>query len=80
MAKKLEKTSSEMSIEERLKNLYQLQTYLSQIDNIRTIRGELPLEVQDLEDEIEGLQTRISNFDSEIEHLNTVISNHQNAI
>ena len=80
MAKKLEKTSSEMSIEERLKNLYQLQTYLSQIDNIRTIRGELPLEVQDLEDEIEGLQTRISNFDSEIEQLNTVISNQQNAI
>ena len=45
MAKKnVEKTSGEMSIEERLKNLYQLQTILSEIDNIRTIRGELPLE------------------------------------
>ncbi len=69
MAKKTEKTSSEMSIEERLKNLYQLQTILSEIDNIRTIRGELPLEVQDLEDEVVGLRTRIENTEAEAEEI-----------
>ena len=69
MAKRIEKTSSEMSIEERLKNLYQLQTILSEIDNIRTIRGELPLEVQDLEDEVEGLRTRIDNTANEAEEI-----------
>ena len=46
---------SEMSVEQKLKNLYLLQTKLSEIDKIKTLRGELPLEVQDLEDEIEGL-------------------------
>ena len=61
MARKSEKSVADMSIEERLKNLYQLQTILSKIDEIRTIRGELPLEVQDLEDEVEGLRTRIEN-------------------
>lgn len=45
-----------MSVEQKLKNLYQLQTTLSEIDRIKTLRGELPLEVQDLEDEIEGLK------------------------
>ncbi len=69
MAKRIEKTSGEMSIEERLKNLYQLQTILSEIDNIRTIRGELPLEVQDLEDEVEGLRTRIENTANEAEEI-----------
>ena len=69
MAKKVEKTSGEMSIEERLKNLYQLQTILTEIDNIRTIRGELPLEVQDLEDEVEGLRTRIDNATAEAEEI-----------
>lgn len=74
MAKKLEKTSSEMSIEERLKNLYQLQTILSEIDNIRTIRGELPLEVQDLEDEVEGLRTRIENTTAEAEEIRKTLA------
>ena len=69
MAKRIEKTSGEMSVEERLKNLYQLQTILSEIDNIRTIRGELPLEVQDLEDEVEGLRTRIDNTANEAEEI-----------
>ena len=74
MAKKnVEKTSSEMSIEERLKNLYQLQTILTEIDNIRTIRGELPLEVQDLEDEVEGLHTRIEKTRSEAEEISKAI-------
>ena len=48
------KDITEMSVEQKLKNLYQLQTMLSQIDRIKTLRGELPLEVADLEDEIEN--------------------------
>ena len=58
-----------LSVESRLKSLYQLQTVLSEIDRIKTIRGELPLEVKDLEDSLEGLQTRISNFEQEIVQL-----------
>ena len=57
------------SVEERLKALYQLQTILSEIDRIKTIRGELPLEVQDFEDQVAGLQHRIENFTAEIEEL-----------
>ena len=60
------KTSTEMTVEEKLKNLYALQKVLSRIDEIRIIRGELPLEVQDLEDEIEGLTTRIANKKEEV--------------
>ena len=52
MVKKKE-NPSEMPVEDRLKNLYQLQTILTEIDRIRTLRGELPLEVEDLEDTIE---------------------------
>lgn len=65
MAKKSEKTLAEMTVEDRLKNLYQLQTILTEIDKIRTLRGELPLEVQDLEDEVAGLNTRIENANQE---------------
>ncbi|MCM1336283.1 MAG: C4-type zinc ribbon domain-containing protein [Candidatus Amulumruptor caecigallinarius] len=57
------------SVEERLKSLYKLQTLLSQIDRIRTVRGELPLEVRDLEDNVAGLQTRIENQKREVEDL-----------
>ena len=64
MAKKKE-NPNEMPVEERLKNLYQLQTILTEIDRIRTLRGELPLEVGDLEDTIEGLKTRISKVEGE---------------
>ena len=53
---------AELSVEQKLKNLYNLQSMLSEIDKIKTLRGELPLEVQDLEDEVAGLQTRIQNF------------------
>ena len=66
------KQEKELTVEERLKSLYDLQKTLSEVDRIKTERGELPLEVQDLEDEIEGLQTRIGNFKDEIEQLNTV--------
>ena len=65
-----DKTKNEQgSVEERLKALYELQTLLSEIDRIRTVRGELPLEVKDLEDDIEGLRTRIDNFNKDIDEL-----------
>ena len=57
MAKEAKKDPNELSVEEKLKALYQLQTMLSEIDKIKTLRGELPLEVQDLEDEVTGLST-----------------------
>lgn len=60
------KDPQDLSIEDKLKNLYQLQTMLSEIDKIKTLRGELPLEVQDLEDEIEGLTTRIDKMQADI--------------
>lgn len=65
-----DKTKTEnLSVESRLRSLYELQTVLSEIDRIKTIRGELPLEVKDLEDNLEGLRTRIANFTAEIEEL-----------
>lgn len=60
------KDPTDLSVEEKLKNLYQLQTMLSEIDKIKTLRGELPLEVQDLEDEIAGLTTRVEKIQSDI--------------
>lgn len=63
------KNEQNLSVESRLKSLYELQTILSQIDRIRTVRGELPLEVADLEDNIVGLTTRKDNFTAEIDEL-----------
>ena len=63
------KSEQNLSVESRLKSLYELQTILSQIDRIKTVRGELPLEVRDLEDHIEGLRTRKANYAQEIEDL-----------
>ena len=74
MAKETKKDPTELSIEEKLKNLYQLQMLLSEIDKIETLRGELPLEVQDLEDEIAGLTTRVDNIHTEIDKLNADIA------
>ena len=68
------KDSNDLSVEEKLKTLYQLQTTLSEIDKIRTLRGELPLEVQDLEDEITGLKTRIENINNEISELKSSVT------
>ena len=75
MAKEQEKkaTEKELSVEEKLHALYQLQTILSEVDKIKTLRGELPLEVQDLEDEVAGLQTRIQNFTLDIKDIDTTI-------
>ncbi len=74
MAKEKTKNPAEINVEEKLKNLYALQTTLSQIDKVKTLRGELPLEVQNLEDEIEGLTTRIEKISNEIASVKRDIS------
>lgn len=61
------------SIEERLQTLWTLQTIDSKLDELRSVRGELPLEVADLEDEIAGLETRHQNFENEIDEFNKKI-------
>jgi len=71
---------SELSIEEKLKALYEKQLVDSEIDKIRILRGELPLEVQDLEDEIAGLETRLNNLEEEIKNLETAVSSKKNEI
>lgn len=76
----VKKETAEMSVEQKLKALYQLQTLLSEIDKIKTLRGELPLEVQDLEDEIEGLTFRMGKHGEEIEGLNADIAVRRNKI
>ena len=68
------KDPTDMPVEERLKTLYQLQTTLSGIDEKRALRGELPLEVQDLEDEIEGLTIRVEKIENEIKEFEQAIS------
>jgi len=70
----------ELPIEDKLKALFQLQQVHSEIDKINILRGELPLEVQDLEDEIAGLNTRIKNFQDEVKQLETLVSNKKNEI
>jgi len=71
---------TEISVEERLRALYSLQLVDSEIDKIRTLRGELPLEVQDLEDEIAGLETRLNNLKEEVVILEKSISKKNNEI
>lgn len=68
------KNDIERSVEERLQNLYQLQSYLSEIDRIKTLRGELPNEVKDLEDEIARYQTRLDKYQEEIKGLKEFIA------
>ena len=72
------KNDAGLSVESRLKSLYELQTILSEIDRIKTIRGELPLEVKDVEDSLAGLHTRIENYTRDIENLKRdVASEHE---
>ncbi len=80
MVKKKEINPAEMQVEDKLKNLYQLQTMLSEIDKIRILRGELPLEVEDLEDEVEGLKTRIENTNEEIAEIRAKINEYKTKI
>ena len=74
------KDPKDFTVEEKLKNLYQLQTTLSSIDEKRALRGELPLEVEDLEDEIEGLNTRIEKINSEVAEFNEAIERNKKNI
>lgn len=71
MAKKTtEVTQSEKTIEQKLIDLRDLQNVYTKIDHLKTLRGELPLEVQDLEDEIAGMETRKANLEEEIKRGN----------
>lgn len=75
-----EVSPKDMTVDEKLRALYDLQQVDSKIDKIRTIRGELPLEVQDLEDEIAGLETRIQKQKEELKALETEITTKKNLI
>src|SRR6185369_11224965 len=71
---------SQSNVEDKLKALYILQQVDSNIDKIRTVRGELPMEVTDLEDEIAGLQTRITNLEAELVTADEASLKHKQAI
>lgn len=73
-------SKKEVSVEEKLRALYDLQLIDSRIDEIRNVRGELPLEVEDLEDEVAGLNKRISNLSEDVANLETDINNKKLAI
>jgi len=79
MAEALKETK-EISVEEKLRALYDLQLVVSEIDKIKTLRGELPLEVQDLEDEITGLTTRVNNYEAEIKEAEASMKAKKNEI
>ena len=68
------KAAKPIMVEDKLKALYQLQCVDSDIDNIRVVRGELPLEIQDLEDDISGLKTRIDKYNEELSTLDGDLS------
>ena len=71
---------AESSVEAKLKALYDLQQVDTQIDKIRTVRGELPMEVRDLEDEVAGLETRVNNYTAEAKEQEDEISKKKNVI
>jgi predicted nucleic acid-binding Zn-ribbon protein len=77
-AKKQVTEATELTIEEKLRALFKLQSINSDVDKIRTLRGELPLEVQDLEDEIAGLETRIEKLQEEIKSFDSAINGKKN--
>ncbi len=79
MAKKTVK-KEELSVEDKLKSLHKLQQVDSQADEISKLRGELPLEVEDLEDEVAGLQTRIAKYDEELKENTASIAAKKNEI
>ncbi len=70
----------DITVEEKLRALYDLQLIDSRIDEIRNVRGELPLEVEDLEDEVAGLNTRLSNLANDVTSLESDISAKKQAI
>jgi predicted nucleic acid-binding Zn-ribbon protein len=70
----------EQTVEQKLEALYELQTIHTKVDKIRQTRGELPMEVADLEDEVAGLETRIQKIKSELDDLEDTIVNRKNMI
>lgn len=74
------KEKIDASVEGKLKALYQLQLIDSKIDRLQTIRGELPLEVSDLEDTVTGLQTRLQNVTEEVAELENQLSEKKQSI
>merc|ERR1712110_1070213 len=72
--------NKEVSVEEKLRALYDLQLIDSRVDEIRNVRGELPLEVQDLEDEVLGLKTRLDKLKTDVETVNFEITAKKNLI
>ncbi len=74
------KATAPRTVEERLKALYELQTILTEVDRIRNIRGELPLEVKDLSDTITGLHSRVGRYQSEVDALQAQRTAEQNKI
>ena len=72
--------NKEMSVEDKLRALYDLQLIDSRIDEIKNLRGELPMEVEDLEDEVAGLSTRLAKLQEDISTLNSEIAAKKNAI
>lgn len=79
MAKK-QQVEKEVTVEDKLKTLYNLQEKLSEIDKIKILRGELPLEVADLEDEIVGLNTRVGKYETDLKEIETSIANQKQKI
>jgi len=73
-------TIKEINVEDKLRALYALQLVDSKIDEIRNVRGELPLEVEDLEDEVAGLSTRLDKLKSDLETIDEQIKEKKNAI
>lgn len=69
MATRKKTEKQDVAVDEKLKTLYKLQSYLSEIDRIKTLRGELPLEVADLDDEIAGLGTRVNKYELDLKEL-----------
>ena len=80
MTTEKQSTEKEYTVEEKLYSLYQLQKIMSDIDKIRTLRGELPLEVQDLEDEIAGLETRMRNYQADIKQFEVSVNDQKHKI
>jgi predicted nucleic acid-binding Zn-ribbon protein len=73
-------TTKELSVEDKLRAIYDLQIIDTRIDEIRNVRGELPLEVDDLEDEVAGLSTRLEKLKSDLVNIEELIKTKKNAI
>ncbi len=72
--------TKELSVEDKLRAIYSLQLIDSKIDEIRSVRGELPLEVEDLEDEVAGLTKRLEKFKNDLDTIDAQIKEKKNAI